>query len=103
VQRLLDVPAGTSQHHADDRVEAAEPSVDHRLRRLRRMKIDRKLEPLGSRQDRPEEAVVEVASAMMALMSTPLNPCSPTTRSSSAIAADGSAIGSAARPKNRVG
>jgi hypothetical protein len=34
---------------------------------------------------------------------TPLNPCSPTTRSSSATAAGGSAIGSAARPKNRVG
>src|ERR1700733_6075478 len=36
-------------------------------------------------------------------MTTPLNPCSPTTRSSSATAAGGSAIGSAAKPKNRVG
>ena len=31
------------------------------------MKIDRKLEPLCPRQDRPEETVVEIASAMMAV------------------------------------
>jgi hypothetical protein len=36
-------------------------------------------------------------------MTIPLNPCSPTTRSSSARAAGGSPIGSAAKPKNRVG
>src|SRR6202167_681995 len=69
VQRRLDVPApsGARHHLADQGLKPAKPGVDHGLRRLRRMKIDRKLEPLRLRQDRPEETVVEIASAMMAV------------------------------------
>src|SRR5271165_6184038 len=37
------------------------------LRRRGRMEIDRKLERLDARKNRPEEAVVEVAPAMMAV------------------------------------
>jgi len=42
VQRRLDVPApsGACHHLADHRLKAAEPGVDHRPRRLRRMEIE---------------------------------------------------------------
>ena len=69
MQRRLDVPApsGARHHLADHWLKAAEPGVDHRLGRLRRMEVDRQLQRFRPRQDRPEEAVVEIASAPMAV------------------------------------
>ena len=61
-------PQPRARHHlADHRLKAAVPGVDNRLRRLRRMEIDRQLQRLRARQDRPEEPVVEIAPAMVAV------------------------------------
>ena len=73
------------------------------LRRHRRMQIDRDVERLGAFQDRPVEFVVEVAAAIMAVDDRALEARWRTRRSSSSAAFSGAAVGSAAKPANRVG
>jgi hypothetical protein len=52
---------------ADRWLKAAEPHVDHSLRRLRRVEIDRRLESLCPLEDRPEETVVKISPAIAAM------------------------------------
>ncbi len=78
--------------------------LDHRLRRPRRMEIDRGIELLGALQDRPEELVVEIAAAVVAVNDgadeflLANHACS-----SSCAALSGAAVGTTARPAKRSG
>ena len=69
VNRGLDVPAPArrGEHVGHRRREAAIGNVDDALRRRRRMQIDRRIELFGAFQDRPEELVVEIAAAVVAV------------------------------------
>ncbi len=65
----LDVPAPAraGEHLGDERREAAERGVDHRLWRPRRVQVDRDAELFRAFQDRPVEFVVEIAAAVVAV------------------------------------
>jgi len=65
----LDVPAPARgrEHPAHFRREAGILRLDHRLRRPRRVHVDRHVERLGALEDRPEEFVVHVAAADVAV------------------------------------
>src|SRR5271168_5075138 len=69
VQRRLDMPAPSraGHHFADHWLKPAIPGVDDGFRRWRRMKVDRQLQRFRPRQHRPEEAVVEITGAVMAV------------------------------------
>ena len=60
-------PAGAREHGVHGRREPAVQRFHDRLRRHRRVQIDRDIERLGPFQHRPEELVVEIASASMAV------------------------------------
>ena len=58
---------GLREHVDHKRREARVIGVDHRLRRPRRMDVDRRVERLGGFQNGPEELVVEIAAAIVAV------------------------------------
>ncbi len=68
MNRGLDVPAPAraAEHVVHQRREARVVGIEHRLRRLGRVDMDRRIEFFGAFQDRPEEFVVEIAAAHMA-------------------------------------
>src|ERR1700734_1411999 len=70
----MPTPSRAGHHFADHWLKPAVPGVDDGFRRWRRMEIDRQLEPLCPRQHRPEETVVEIAAAMVAVDDDPFEP-----------------------------
>ena len=103
VDRGLDVPApaGRGEHVGHRRRKTAIGDVDDALRRRRRMQIDRRIELLGAFQDRPEELVVEIAAAVMAVDDRADEFLRRILSSSSAAALSGAAVGSTASPAKR--
>src|ERR1022692_980471 len=69
MDRGFDVPpeAGICEHEGHVPGKARIRPVNHRLRGLRWMKIKRHAQRLSAFEDRPEEAIVEVAVTDMAI------------------------------------